>query len=92
MDRIFMENGVQVKINQAGSMFTPFFQRGEIYDYDCAKLSNTGLFSKFFGMMLKSGISLPPSQFEASFVSFAHSEEDLNKTLDACRKSASNLA
>ena len=92
MDRIFRETGVQVKINQAGSMFTPFFQKGDIHDFECAKLSDTGLFSKFFGKMLKNGISLPPSQFETSFVSFAHSEEDLNKTLEACRNSASNLA
>lgn len=90
MDHIFREKGVQVKINRAGSMFTPFFQKGDIYDYDCAKLSDTGLFSRFFLNMLKNGISLPPSQFEASFVSLAHTEEDFDKTLDACRKSASN--
>lgn len=90
MNHIFREKGVQVKINRAGSMFTPFFQKGEIHDYDCAKLSDTGLFSRFFLNMLKNGISLPPSQFEASFVSLAHTEEDFNKTLDACRKSASN--
>lgn len=90
MDHIFRGKGVQVKINRAGSMFTPFFQKGDIYDYDCAKLSDTGLFSRFFLNMLKNGISLPPSQFEASFVSLAHTEEDFDKTLDACRKSASN--
>jgi glutamate-1-semialdehyde 2,1-aminomutase len=72
-------------------MFTPFFQTGEIYDYDCAKLSDTELFSRFFGMMLENGISLPPSQFEASFVSFAHSDRDLELTIDACGKAASGI-
>jgi glutamate-1-semialdehyde 2,1-aminomutase len=89
MDRILKGNGVQVQISQAGSMFTPFFRTGEIHDYDCAKLSDTGLFSRFFAIMLENGISLPPSQFEASFVSFAHSDRDLELTIDACGKAAS---
>lgn len=94
MGLIFREKGVQVKINRAGSMFTPFFGPGpgEIQDYDCAKLSDTGLFSRFFGGMLKNGVSLPPSQFEASFVSFAHSNQDFELTAGACRKAVSAIS
>lgn len=90
---IFRRKGVPVKINQAGSMFTPFFGPvpGEIRDYDCAKLSDTGLFSKFFNDMLKNGISLPPSQFETSFVSFAHSDRDFEMTIQACGKAIAGL-
>jgi glutamate-1-semialdehyde 2,1-aminomutase len=94
MGRIFSENGVAVKINRAGSMFTPFFlsgQPGGIRDYDGAKLSDTALFSRFFGGMLKNGVSLPPSQFEASFVSFAHTDRDFELTAGACRQAAAAI-
>jgi len=89
MDRVFKGKGIDVKINRAGSMFTPFFRSGDIYDFDCAKLSDTDLFSRFFAGMLKNGVSLPPSQFEASFVSFAHSSQDFELTIEACSKAAS---
>lgn len=91
MDRIFTEHGLQVTINRVGSMFTPFFQPGDIHNYDHARLSDTGLFSAFFRAMLENGVSLPPSQFEASFVSLAHSGRDLDLTIDRCRKAAAAI-
>lgn len=70
-------------INRVGSMFTLFFTDQEVVDFDTAKLSDTQKFSRYFGAMLESGIYLPPSQFEACFVSIAHSKEDLDKTISA---------
>lgn len=79
------EKGLKARINRAGSMFTLFFQPGQIGDYESAKRSDTGLFARYFLAMLEHGVSLPPSQFEASFVSLAHSDEDFEKTLNAFR-------
>ena len=67
-------------------MFTIFFQKGPVTDYDSATKSDTKTYSKFFGGMLKAGIYLPPSQFEACFVSTTHSEKDFDKTIAAVKK------
>lgn len=60
-------------------------------NYKKAKTSDTGLYSKYFNYMLKEGIYLAPSQFEAMFISYSHTEEDICKTLDAARKVLGNL-
>jgi glutamate-1-semialdehyde 2,1-aminomutase len=74
-------------INRVGSMFTLFFTDAEVVDFDTAKTSDTAEFARFFGAMLESGIYLPPSQFEACFVSIAHTTEDLDKTISAVQNS-----
>jgi glutamate-1-semialdehyde 2,1-aminomutase len=79
------EMGLNYTINRTGSMFTLFFTDAEVVDFDTAKLSDTAKFASYFGAMLESGIYLPPSQFEACFVSIAHSREDLDQTIDASR-------
>jgi len=71
------------RVNRTGSMLTLFFTDAEVTDFDTAKRSDTRKFSDYFGAMLESGIYLPPSQFEAWFVSFAHTKEDLDKTIAA---------
>lgn len=71
------------KINHCGSMFTLFFTNKEVVDYDSAKLSDTGKFSTYFNKMLSSGVFLPPSQFEACFISSAHTIEDIENTIKA---------
>jgi glutamate-1-semialdehyde 2,1-aminomutase len=77
----------QVTVNRIGSMMTWFFTGADVTDYDTAKLSDTIRFGKFFHAMLERGIYLPPSQFEALFVSTAHTEADIERTVDAARQS-----
>jgi glutamate-1-semialdehyde 2,1-aminomutase len=69
-----------VTVNRVGSMFTMFFTEEPVYDYDTAKKSDTTKFGAFFRHMLDSGIYLAPSQFEAGFMSFAHTEADIQST------------
>src|SRR5918998_501044 len=72
-------------INQVGSMVSIFFTEGPVTDFASAALSDTGAFKDFFWHMLSCGVYLAPSQYEAGFLSAAHSEEDLEKTFDAAR-------
>ena len=64
-------------------MFTWFFQSGPVTDWDSASKSNTEAFGKFFREMLDRGVYLPPSQYEAIFMSTAHTESDLEQTIDS---------
>ena len=73
--------------NRVGSMFTLFFTTEEVIDSTTAKTADTNLFSKYFNAMLENGIYLAPSQFEAAFVSTAHSKTDINKTIVAIENS-----
>ncbi|HLM98785.1 MAG TPA: glutamate-1-semialdehyde 2,1-aminomutase [Bryobacteraceae bacterium] len=70
-------------VNRVGSMFTIFFTDVPVTDYDSAKKSDTTRFAEFHRHMLERGIYLPPSQFEAAFVSAAHTEEDIQRTAQA---------
>jgi glutamate-1-semialdehyde 2,1-aminomutase len=72
-----------ITVNRVGSMFTWFFTDQPVTDYDSAKRSDTARFAAFHRSMLEQGIYLPPSQFEAAFVSAAHTPEDIRKTLQA---------
>ena len=65
-------------------MFTLFFTDREVFDFASASRCDTGLFARYFRGMLSNGISIAPSQFEASFVSLAHTDEDMELTLKAC--------
>jgi glutamate-1-semialdehyde 2,1-aminomutase len=84
MENLLAAKGISACINRVHSMFTIFFQEGPIYDLTSAQKSDTALFARFFHSMLKKGIWLAPSQFEAVFVSFAHNNADIAFTLDAC--------
>lgn len=77
---------VPIRINRVGSMMTIFFTSEEVVDFDTAKRSDLGAFARFFAEMLSGGILLPPSQFEAWFVSGAHADMHVRKTLDAAEK------
>ena len=70
-------------VNQVGSMFTIFFQSGPVRNYEEAKRSDTSKFGRFFHALLDRGIYFPPSQFEAAFVSAAHTPEDVTFTRKA---------
>ena len=72
--------------NHVGSMFTIFFTGSAVTDYDSAKRSDTARFAEFHRQMLERGIYLPPSQFEAAFVSAVHSQEDIARTVQAFRE------
>jgi len=76
-----------VTVNRIGSMMTWFFTDQDVTDYDSAKTSNTAQFGKFFHAMLERGIYLPPSQYEALFVSAAHTDADIERTVDAAKES-----
>jgi glutamate-1-semialdehyde 2,1-aminomutase len=73
--------GVPLCANRVGSMFTWFFQRGPVMDWESAAKSDTQAFAKFHRGMLERGVYLPPSQFEAIFVSAAHTKDDIEKTI-----------
>lgn len=75
-----------ITVNRVGSMFTFFFTPDPVYDYDSAKKSDSARFRQFFHHMLDHGIYLAPSQFEAAFVSSAHSAEDIERTVIAVRE------
>lgn len=85
------ESGLRACVNQAGSMFTLFFGVDEVRDYASAQRCDTALFARYFRGMLERGVYLPPSQFEAAFVSLAHTEADLDTTVGAARKVLSEL-
>jgi glutamate-1-semialdehyde 2,1-aminomutase len=75
-----------VTVNRVGSMFTFFFTDGPVTDYESAKRSDTARFARFFRAMLERGVYLAPSQFEAAFVSAAHTEDDIRRTAEAARQ------
>lgn len=74
--------GIELKVNRIGSMLTLFFTSEQVTDYETALTSNTNLYARFFHSMLARGVYLPPSQFEAMFVSAAHTEEDIEQTIE----------
>ena len=81
------EHGLAITQNRVGSMFTLFFTGTPVTGYTSAKTSDTARFSRYFGSMLDLGIYLAPSQFEAAFLSAAHTEEDIARTIEAVRTS-----
>lgn len=86
MHELFQQKGIPVRINRAGCMFTIFFTDSEVKDLSSAQTSDTALYGRFYRGMMDNGINIAPSQFEAAFMSFAHTDEDLERTLDACAK------
>jgi glutamate-1-semialdehyde 2,1-aminomutase len=74
-----------VRVNRVGSMFTVFFTGQDVVDFDTAKTCDTQRFNVHFHSMLRQGIYLAPSQFEAAFISTAHTEADIDQTIAAAR-------
>ena len=91
LSRAAREAGLQVTLNRVGSMMTLFFTPGPVTDYASAKKSDTQAYAKYFRAMLSQGIYLAPSQFEAVFLSTAHTPADLNKALKAARAAFNKL-
>ena len=78
--------GVALTANQVGSMFTWFFTDKKVTDWETAATCDTARFGKFHRAMLDAGIWLPPSQFEAAFLSTAHTEQDIRDTIAAAKE------
>jgi len=91
MESLFRTADIPLRINRAGSLFTLFFSDHDIFNYETASSSDTERYACFFNGMLERGIYLAPSAFEAAFVSFAHSDEDLEKTLQACAETIATM-
>ncbi len=83
LDRAATDAGVPHVVQRVGSMLTLFFHPGPVWNYDDAKQSDTALFGRFFWEMLARGVYLPCSQFEAAFVSSAHTEAEIDQTIEA---------
>ncbi|MEJ5339198.1 MAG: glutamate-1-semialdehyde 2,1-aminomutase [Aquificaceae bacterium] len=91
ISEILTEKGIPHRINQIASMFTLFFTEEEVYDYETAKKSDRELFGRFFRSLLKEGVLIPPAQFEAWFLSTAHTEEDIDLALERIERAVSEL-
>jgi glutamate-1-semialdehyde 2,1-aminomutase len=78
--------GVPLTTNRVGSMFTWFFTPGPVTDFASASASDSGAFARFHRRMMEAGVWLPPSQFEAAFVSTAHGEAEVELVLEAARE------
>jgi len=84
-------NNVRGCINRVGSLLTVFFGVDQVENADDARSADTAMFAKFFREMLERGIYLPPSQFEAMFISLAHSETDIDATIAAANDSFAEI-
>jgi glutamate-1-semialdehyde 2,1-aminomutase len=83
--------GIKVETNRAGSMVTWFFTGAPVTDFATAAASDTEAFGRFHRAMLDQGVWLPPSQFEAAFLSTAHSSADIEFTVEAARKAFASM-
>jgi glutamate-1-semialdehyde 2,1-aminomutase len=83
--------GIAATTNRVGSMLTAFFTDEAVTDWNTAKKANTEMYGRFFRAMLTEGVYLAPSQFECAFVSIMHSEEVIEKTVEAARNSMASL-
>lgn len=80
--KILMKKGIEYQVNSVASLGCMFFTEHSVIDYATAKQSDTKAFSEYFRYMLNQGIHMAPSQFEAMFLSDAHTEEEIGETLD----------
>ena len=86
------KRGLPYSINQVGSMFTLFFTKASVTDYNSARTADTALFGKYFNAMLERGVYMAPSQFEALFVSHSIDEKIARRILQASEESLDAVA
>ncbi len=84
-------SGIDITINRLGSLMSVFFSGQRVSDYDNALKSDLNRFKKYFSLMLEEGIYIAPSQFEALFISYSHTEADMEKTSTAIKQVFSRL-
>jgi len=82
---------ISIKVQRIASLLTVFFSDDSVIDYETAQSAKSALFRKFFHTLLTQGIYWPPSQFEAAFISLAHSDEDIRFTIKAIEKAVGAL-
>jgi glutamate-1-semialdehyde 2,1-aminomutase len=87
LNAVAKESGAPVTLQRVGSMLTVYFTEDPVSDFESARRSDTQAFARFFHAMLDDGVYLPPSQFEAMFVSLAHTEEDIAAVVESSRRS-----
>src|SRR5699024_386045 len=85
------QNDIPNHINLAGSMIGVFFTIQEVINFATAQTSNLYYFTKYYRSMIDEGIFLPPSQFEGLFMSAAHTDEDIEKTIEAVHRTFKTL-
>ena len=90
-DTVRSVSGGTAQVNQVGSLLSIFFTDREVRDYESALSSDTARYSRYFGRVLDQGIYVAPSQFEAMFVSDAHTDEDIEVTCQVLRNCLSHL-
>jgi glutamate-1-semialdehyde 2,1-aminomutase len=88
----FDDTGLPARVQQAGNLFSVFMTGDPVVDYASARRQDTGAYARFFHAMLERGVYLPPSAFEAWFVSFVHGDDDVEHVLQAARDAASAAA
>ncbi len=88
----FGRHGIPHRVQRVGSMFSVFLREGQVHDYDDARDQDTALFGRFFHAMLSRGVHLPPSCYEVWFVSAAHDDEAVERTVRAIEESAAEVA
>jgi len=89
--RAAQDAGITTVTNRVGSMWTSFFTTEPVVDWDTANKSNREMYGRFFHAMLKSGVYLAPSQFEAAFVTLAHNDEIIEETIEAAGKAFTEI-
>lgn len=87
-----LEARIPLTVNRIGSLLTAFFTPGPVSDYATAKLADTGRYARFFHGMLQHGVYIAPSQFEALFVSLAHTPDDISRTIESAAQSFRAMA
>lgn len=91
MQRIAKNKKKKIIINRFYSMFTVFFTDKNVSDYKTASNSDTGKYAKYFSKMLTEGVFFAPSQFEANFLSFAHTKKDIEYTIEAFNRTITDI-
>lgn len=91
MRKAAADTGAPVRVNQVGSLVAPFFTPGPVEDFSSASRSDLDKYAAYFGEMLARGVYLAPAQFEAMFVSYAHTQGDIDQTVQAAGEAFARL-
>jgi glutamate-1-semialdehyde 2,1-aminomutase len=91
LKQLVEHNNIPAVVNSVGSLSCLLFSENEVSNYIEAKKSDTQKYGKFFKSMLDQGIYLAPAQFEAAFISYAHTEEEIDFTLECAEKALKSL-
>jgi glutamate-1-semialdehyde 2,1-aminomutase len=86
LQEVAAESTIPTCIQRVGGMFCLYFQSGPVTNFAEALNSDTDIFAKYFRMMLEQGVNLAPTQFESGFMSIAHGQDELDRTIEAARE------